>query len=820
MTSEQETSAVDSPHSETPRRKARPPFFERREGRIVLFSSMGIFAVFLLVFGFFYIKYAPTINRRLAAGPFSGTVNIFSAPRSVAVGDTLAIDEVVARLRRAGYSTSRGNTVGWYNVRQHAVEIFPGRDSYAGGEPGVLEFSGGKLSRIVSLDDHTERKVFDLEPQLIANLSSQRERRRLVRFSEIPEHLVQAVVSVEDKNFFRHAGFDAFRILKAAYVDVKEGRKQQGASTLTMQLARGIWLDPGKNWKRKLEEMAISAHLERKLSKQQIFEYYANQIYLGRRGTFSVHGFGEAARVYFSKDLAQVTLPEAALLAGLIQRPSYFNPFRHPERAAERRNIVLRLMRENGRLTAEQYEAAAATPVEVQAEKEEFTEAQYFVDVMNEEAQAKLAENQEERARHIYTTLDPDLQDAAQNAVSKGMELVDRQLGCGAFKGKGKSRCGDTPPQVALVAIDPRTGEIRALVGGRNYNASQLNHALAMRQPGSVFKPFVYAAALETAVTGGSSILTPATVMNDEPTTFYFERQVYQPGNFHQNYMGPVTIRTALAHSLNIATVELAQKVGYDRVVRLARRVGLNEAIKPTPAVALGAYETTPLEIAGAYTTFANDGVRVTPTTISLVRGPDGAILYQHQPDRRNTLDPRVNYLMVSMMQDVLRYGTGAGVRSRGFSLPAAGKTGTSHDGWFAGFTSNLLCVVWVGFDDNRELKLEGSKSAVPIWAEFMKQATKFPRYSDVRTFRPPSGIVSVEICPESGELAGPYCPSDRGDMFISGTQPAIECRLHAMSIVNYADRVVETPPPTSSPTAEGQRTAAPSESMQGQRKF
>jgi penicillin-binding protein 1B len=234
--------------------------------------------------------------------------------------------------------------------------------------------------------------------------------------------------------------------------------------------------------------------------------------------------------------------------------------------------------------------------------------------------------------------------------------------------------------------------------------------------------------------------------------------------------------------------------------VKMARRVGLNEAIKPTPAVALGAYETTPLEIAGAYTVFANEGVRVTPTTISLVRAPDGTILYQHQPERRNTLDPRVNYLMVSMMQDVLRYGTGGGVRSRGFNLPAAGKTGTSHDGWFAGFTSDLLCVVWVGFDDNRELNLEGAKSALPIWTDFMKQATRFRRYQDARSFQAPPGIVSARICPISGDLAGPYCPEGRNDVFISGTQPTIDCPIHSTAITQFAERVEDMPPTTTAP--------------------
>src|SRR5438067_1897595 len=363
---------------------------------------MGGFAVTVLIFGFFYLKFAAVINRRLEFGPFSGTVNIFSAPRTVAVNDPVSAEEVLVRLQRAGYTTARGNTVGWYNVRPHAVEIFPGRDSYAGGEPGVLEFSNGRIARIVSLQDHTERKVFDLEPQLITNLSGQREKRRLVHFSDIPTSLVQAVISAEDKRFFQHSGFDMFRMLKAAYVDLKEGRKQQGASTLSMQLARSFWLDPDKNWRRKFEELLITMRLESKLTKHQIFEYYSNQVYLGRHGTFSVNGFGEAARVYFAKDLSQLTVPESALLAGMIQRPSYYNPYRYPDRVKERRDIVLWLMRQNNYLTDGQYRQALDIPIRVKAEQSEFAQSQYFVDLMNEEAQQKLDEH-EKQTRFIYT---------------------------------------------------------------------------------------------------------------------------------------------------------------------------------------------------------------------------------------------------------------------------------------------------------------------------------------------------------------------------------------------------------------------------------
>jgi penicillin-binding protein 1B len=444
-------------------------------------------------------------------------------------------------------------------------------------------------------------------------------------------------------------------------------------------------------------------------------------------------------------------------------------------------------MRQNGYLTDEQYRKAVATPIWLSQERLEGLETSYFLDVMNDEVQSKL-DDHERNSRYIYTTLDPDLQLAAEEAVRIGMENVDQQL-----KARRKREAiPEGQPQVALVALDPHTGEVKALVGGRSYGASQLNHALAMRQPGSAFKPFVYAAALDTAIAGGRQIFTPASVLDDSPTTFRFANQTYAPNNFKQDYMGEVTLRTALAHSLNVATVKLAEEVGYDRVVAMARRAGLNDAIKPTPAVALGAYEATPLEIAGAYTLFANQGKRLSPTTVALVRARGGFALYQHNSDSVPALDPRVAYLMVNMMQEVLRSGTGAGVRARGFTLPAAGKTGTSHDGWFAGFTSGLLCVVWVGFDDNRELNLEGARSALPIWTEFMKRATAFRPYRDAKDFPRPAGLVAAQICAESGQLATANCPNTHSEVFIDGTQPVVQCDLHGPRPQETADRVID----------------------------
>jgi penicillin-binding protein 1B len=752
-----------------------PGFYQRREVRILAAWILGTFGAGILVFGFFYVKFAWMVDHRLAAGAFSDTLSIYSRPRTVVVGDVLTPEEVVARLRRSGYSSSHGNPMGWYNVRAQAVEVFPGQDSYAGRQPAVLEFTNGKLAQIFSLEDHSQRHSFELEPQLITNLSLQREKRHLVRYAEIPPALVHAVISAEDKHFFHHSGFDFSRIVKAAYLDVRSGRKEQGASTLTMQLARGFWLEPEKRWKRKVEELFITMHLEDKLTKQQIFEDYSNEVYLGRYGTFSISGFGEAARAYFGKDVPQLTIAEAALLAGMVQRPSYFNPIRYPQRARDRRDRVLALMRRNGYLSTVQYQQAVDSPVTITTEPSESVGSQYFIDLMNDELQTRL-DARERHTRYIYTTIDPGLQEAAQEAVEIGMKAVDQQL-----RKKHHAEIPTDQPQVALIALDPHTGEVRALVGGRNYGASQLNHVLAMRQPGSVFKPFVYAAALDTAIEGGQQVYTPASVLSDVPTSFTFDHASYQPGNFEHEFMGDVSLRTALAHSLNVATVQLAQQVGYAKVVAMARRAGLNQAIQATPSVALGAYETTPLEIAGAYTMFANQGMRVTPTTISLARAPDGTVLYQHQPEQHSALDPRVAYLMVNMMQEVLRSGTGAGVRQLGFTLPAAGKTGTSRDGWFAGFTSELLCVVWVGFDDNRELNLEGARSALPVWTEFMKRAAKMREYHDAKAFQAPQGVVSVNLCAESGQRAGENCPEKRFEVFISGTQPAVECELHGL---------------------------------------
>jgi penicillin-binding protein 1B len=750
-------------------------FLLRPAGKALAACSLLALLAGLGAFTYYYSKYSKLIDAKLKAGPFANTSKIFAAPRTIAVGEEITPAEIVSELRAAGYTDSRRNRMGSYNLRENSIEIFPGPNSYFEQEAGVLKFSRNKIARIVSLSDNTDRTQYQLEPRLITNLSDRnRQKRRLVRFGELPPVLVQAITSAEDKRFFQHAGFDPLRIAKAIYVDVKELRKAEGASTLSQQLARSIWLTLDKTWDRKIAEVMITLQLEQRLSKEEIFEYYCNEIYLGHRGSFAIRGFGEAAQVYFGKDIRELTAPEAAALAGLVQKPMRIQPFRYPERMIERRNIVLGMMRQNGYLSDREYAAAVEEPLNLARGSSQSLYAPYFVDLVNDELGERFQDvDFQANSYRVYTTLDLELQRAAGEAVRVGMQQVDKLLE------RRRKRQPDMPQaQVALVALDPRTGEVKALVGGRHYGISQLNRAVAKRQPGSIFKPFVFAAAMDTALNGGR-IFTPATSVIDEPATFWFEGKPYEPSNFKHEFHGQVTLRRALAKSMNVATVKVAEAVGYDQIAELARRAGMNYDIHATPSIALGAYEVTPLEIAGAYTIFANQGVLVKPGMVSMVRSQDGKLIYAHKPTSAQVLDPRVSYLLVNMMEEVMRSGTGAGVRSRGFRLPAAGKTGTSRDGWFAGFTSELLCIVWVGFDDNRELNLEGAHSALPIWTEFMKRAAAYRSYRNAKPFQAPDGIVGVQVDAQTGMPATPSCPQARTEVFIAGTQPVQACSLH-----------------------------------------
>ena len=746
--------------------------------RVLLALALLLLLTTTAIFLYSYVRFSRMIDARLSGDVFENASLLLSAPTAVSLGDPWTPELVAEHLRKAQYAEGAGgSSVGTYQVRETRLEIYPGPASYfrtklAEEGPAALEFRDGRVASITALDSHSSLASYWLEPEVITTLFDQsRQKRRLVEYQDLPKVLVDAVLAAEDHRFFSHHGFDIYRIFGAALADIRADHGLQGGSTLTMQLARDFFLTRRRTLGVKLEQTFLALLLEQKLSKEQIFELYANDVYLGQRGSFSVNGFGEAADAYFSKDLKGLTLPEVALLAGLIRGPNLYSPYKYPKRSLERRNLVLRRMAETGFVTDTDAEKAAATPLGVSPSNVEGSQAPFFVDMVKDQLLAEFQEHDlVSQSYRVYTTLDLDLQAAAFEAVRTGMEEVDQQLR--SRQKKGAPPLDPHQPQVALVALDPHTGALRALVGGRDYGFSQLNHASARRQPGSSFKPFVYAAALNSAVDGSQPLITVATVLPDEPTTFEYDDRTYEPRNYKGEYHGQVTLREALALSLNNATVHLAEMIGYGKVKNLAVAAGINHDLHATPALALGSYVSTPMEISGAYTMFANSGRVVSPHFIQAVNDTTGRTLWQTPVSTRQVLDPRVAYLMVNLMESVVNNGTAAGVRSRGFTAPAAGKTGTSHDGWFAGFTSNLLAVVWVGYDDDRQLNLSGASSALPVWAAFMKRATEVPSYRRVAPFEPPAGIVSVPISATVGVADGSTKIVRTDEVFIAGTEP------------------------------------------------
>jgi penicillin-binding protein 1B len=749
-----------------------------------------------VVFVYEYSKYQEIVNMRMRGPIFANTAMIYAAPQAVRTGEQIGPKEIVSALRRAGYVEAHETVkskIGSYRLQENSLTVIPGSKSFYSPDSARISFVHGRVERISRLEAKPEEESLDtyaLEPQLVTGLydQSQRSKRRLVGYDEIPKMLRDAIISIEDRRFFEHKGVNYLRLAKAAVNDIRTGQNLHGGggSTLTMQFAKGYFLSDEKTITRKMAQIMIALQLEQRFSKQQIFETYVNWVPMGQRGSFSINGMGEAAQAYFGKDIKNLNLEECALLAAIIQRPSYLTPFRHPERALERRNLVLETMVATGSITREEANKAKAAPLKLAPLNIDGSDAPYFVDMVRESLLEKYKEEQlNEEGMRIYTTLDPDLQRAASEAIETGSQEIDELIRRRRTKkitvGRGKNFKTEvremTGPQaqVALIALDPHTGQVLALAGGRNYGMSQLNHALARRPTGSIFKPFVYAAALNSAINGTQPVFTETTVLDDSESVYQFGNRFYAPKNFHNEYLGQVSARYALAHSLNNATIKLAEMVGYDHVTELARSAGIS-SVKPTPAMALGAYDATPLEMAGAYTMFANAGARVDPRMISSIRNARGETLESFPAETKQVLDPRVAYVTTNMMEEVLNSGTAVRVRALGFTAPAAGKTGTSHDGWFAGYTNNVLCIVWVGFDDYSDLGLEGAHSAAPIWAMFMKKAVNLPQYKDAKPFTPPSGVVMVKLDKATNLVSNSTCPDSYEAAFIEGTEPKETC--------------------------------------------
>lgn len=610
--------------------------------------------------------------------------------------------------------------------------------------------------------------VYGADGQPLYDLHNRGIHRRVIPLSEIPQTLIEATLAVEDRSFYRHFGLDPKGILRAAWIDLKNRRLSQGASTITQQLARNLYLGHDKTWGRKIKEALYAVRLEMQLSKDEILALYLNHIYYGE----SAYGIQAAAETYFGKDARDLTPAEAAMLAGIPKNPSRYSPLRDLEAAKGRQNVVLQAMVDAGYITPEEKARIARMPIRLKTDEQAKTRAPYFLDYILREAQEKYGIDAGllyNGGLRIYTTLDPDVQRAAEEAVRRWMPE-------------------DSGLQVALAVVEPATGALRALVGGRDYRTSQFNRALALRQPGSSFKPFLYLAALENG-------WTAATLQTSEPTVFTFASQEYRPRNFGDRYPNrPITMREAIRTSDNIYAVKTHLQLGPEKLAETARRLGIESPLKPVPSLALGSMEVTPLDMAKAYAAIAGGGKQAGVTAIIEIADADGRILAQARPVRRAVTSPQAAYVLTSLLQAPFEPG-GTAYRIRHMlSRPVAGKTGsTDYDAWMVGFTPQLSAAVWIGYDRPRKLSTGESRLAAVIWADFMERAH---RGRPVEPFPVPDGIVQAYVDPQSGHLATPYCPAAVLEVFIAGTEPTESCAIHPERIPEPASPAPETSKP------------------------
>ncbi|MFN2493381.1 MAG: transglycosylase domain-containing protein [Pyrinomonadaceae bacterium] len=711
-----------------------------------------------------YKYYSRIIDARIATGYLTSRPGLYAAPRSIQPGQKLPRQALITELRRAGYVASDSSTVwnGSYNETTSAVEIRPQHTNK--GQPSVVRVIFDTNDRIAALTaNETLVDSFTLEPEVLSNdLSSKAGKRETLTFSEIPPVLVHAILAIEDHRFFQHSGVDLYGIGRALLRNAGDDRIGQGGSTITQQLVKNTYLSPERTFQRKYAEALLAFALERRLSKKDIFALYCNEIYLGQRGAVGIRGVKEAVRVYFGKDIKDISLTEAATIAGMIQGPVRYSPLRHSEATRARRNTVLEAMVRDGWVAREQAAASAKEPVVVSPPATSNDSlAPYFVDYVNRSSE--LVDSSIASPR-VYTTIDLNLQQLAEAALKRQLDRLDVVH---------KNRIAK--PQAALVALDPKTGNVLAMVGGRDYAESQLNRASdARRQPGSTFKPFVYAAALEDGI-------SPVRTFSDAPRDFVYDRnRIYHPANFGGGYsMRDVTMRTGLVKSLNVVTVDIALQTGLARIANLAQQFGLPRPER-YPSLALGTKEVTPLELAAAYATFVNGGRRVQPKIIASVGEPPAAHLSNGETAAAQVISPTTAYMITNMLTAVVDHGTARVARGSLKGTAIAGKTGTSRDGWFVGFTPNLVCAVWIGYDDNQQLGLTGADAALPAWIDFMKAAVELKPELGGRTFECPEGIEFVEIDAQTGSLSTLECPYREVIAVTERLAPNVECFLHS----------------------------------------
>ncbi|MGH7335171.1 MAG: PBP1A family penicillin-binding protein [Candidatus Rokuibacteriota bacterium] len=715
------------------------------------------------------------------------TTFVFAAGQHLAPGVHTRLVDLTGTLARLGYTEARTPPAAPGQFRRTASGwdiVLRGQetDSALRGTRIRVEVENDRIARVTRNGQHVGPVTLEAEV-LTGGDDRVGEDYRPLGLADTPPLLVDAVLAAEDHRFFEHGALDPRGLARAAWANLREGRTVQGGSTITQQLVKIRLLTPKRTLPRKLQEAWLAILVEARYSKNQILESYLNEIYLGQRGALAIRGVSAAARAYFGKEVHQLTAAEAALLAGMIRAPNTHSPSLNPERARRRRDAVLARMRDLGRLAPGAYDHARGEPLRVLARPAPGQPAPYFADYVRLELEQRFGDEARlgQQNLRVYTTLDLALQRFAENALARGLDRLETGLP------RLRRRDPQARIQAALIALDPATGEIRALVGGREYQASQFNRAImARRQPGSAFKPFVYAAAL--APRNGRPLYTAASMVDDSPVTVTVGGKRWTPRNYENRYEGPVTVRRALERSLNAATVRIAQAVGPAAIVETARTFGFGDNLAAVPSVALGAFEATPFELARAYLPLANAGFRPGPPgTVRAVYQGDGTVVPSVSAPPAQVVTPAEAYLLTALLQGAVRSGTGAVGAVLGIPGDIAGKTGTTNEGrdaWFVGYSSRLLTVVWVGFDDGQPHQLTGAQAALPIWADFMRQAlAAYPAPS----FVAPEGVTSIDIDSTNGQRANEYCPLVIREVFLKGTEPEA-CREHARPAPRIVD--------------------------------
>jgi len=645
----------------------------------------------------------------------------------------------------------------------------------------------GRCPSIAALEAYVPAqtsKVYAADGRFITELGL--ERRTLMRLQDIPKHVRDAIVITEDKRFYSHNGIDFIRIFGALARNVKAGSYVQGFSTITMQLARNVFSDRisrEKTLLRKIKEGRVATAIEKRYSKDKILELYLNQVYLGN----GAYGVETASQRYFGKSVRDVTVAEAAVLAGLLKGPERYNPRRFPDRAIQRRNTVIELMRRAGAVSTADASLAKAYPLQLAERTESGDVAPYFVEWVRQVLEEELGNRLYNEGFKVYTSLDVDMQTAAERALENQLQAIEAGRH-GAYKhlsyeaylarsAEGGERGAANSPylQGAFVAIDPRSGAVRAMVGGRDFGDSKFNRAVqALRQPGSTFKPIVYAAAIHEG-------MSPATVVDDSPISMeQLSGETWTPQNYDLKFQGDLSLRKALYQSRNLPAIRTGMAIGPDAVTSMARRFGLTTPIPPYPAMYIGAADVYPLQMISTYSVFANLGLRTTPHAIVRVEDSKGEVVWKPKLVREPVLSPEESWLMVSMMKDVVIRGSGARVWSSGFRVPAGGKTGTTNDGadvWFIGYTADLVAGVWMGFDKPQKIKsnAQGGELAAPAWASFMTEV--YRRKPQPPDWPRPDGVIVRQIDAATGRLANSSCMGNVvTEFFVQGYEPTATC--------------------------------------------